>query len=305
MRHTHKKTSSITKKILLRLVQKIRCFLNYLRRITYNPSLKESILELLAEHDSNAKNHISPAEKNILYNILSFENLCVHDLMTPRADIIAVSHQITLNLLKNTIIKDKHTRMPVYQDSLDKIIGFIHVKDILSEILTQKDEDFVIAKIIRKILVAPPSMKAVDLLAKMRASRMHIAIVLDEYGGVDGLVTIENLIEAIIGEIEDEHDTVQVQDYVVLRNSTIEASARLHIKKLEQLFQITLSHKEENDFDTVGGLILSLINHVPSVGEVIKHHSGLVFKILDADPRRIKKIYISKSETKPTVNVRH
>jgi CBS domain containing-hemolysin-like protein len=287
------KSNNLLKKFLWNLTRWVKHLLNHLRKITYDPSLKESILELLEEYSTDPKKEMPSAEKNILQNILEFDDLTVHELMTPRADIIAVSSKSSLTDIKNTIVQFEHTRIPVYQDSLDKIIGFIHVKDVLSEFFKQKKFD--ITKIIRKILVVSPSMQAIDLLAKMQSSRVHIAIVLDEYGGVDGLITIENLIEAIIGEIEDEHDGDETQDYIILKDSSIEASARLNIEKLEKLFNITLQREdEENDFDTVGGLVLSLISHVPIEGEIINHDSGLVFKILEADPRRIKRLHISK-----------
>lgn len=294
-----KKIKGLVKKVLWHLLRWVRHLFNHLRKITYDPTLKESILELMDEYSTDARNHVASAEINILKNILKFDNLCVHQLMTPRADIIAVDKKTSIDELKDIIAKYEHTRVPVYQDRLDKIVGFIHAKDVLSKSLNQKKFD--ISSIIRKILVISPSMQAIDLLVKMQLSRVHIAIVLDEYGGVDGLITIENLIEAIIGEIEDEHDTDQEQEYVALKDSAIEASARLSIKKLEELFQLDLqSDDEDSDFDTVGGLVLASISHIPVVGEVIKHKSGLVFKILDADPRKIKKIYISKKPLKTT-----
>jgi magnesium and cobalt transporter len=287
-----KKAESFGKSSLMNITKGVKYLLNRLRKVTYDPSMKESILELLDEDSVDQKKQINSTEKNIIRNILEFDNLCVDELMTPRADIIAVDDEISLTDLKNTITKDSHTRIPVYKGSLDKIIGFIHVKDILSEMMSKKT--FSLNKIIRKILVVSPSMKAVDLLAKMQFSRIHIAIVLDEYCGVDGLITITNLIKAIIGEIEDEHDTAQEQDYIILKDSSIEASARLSIKKLEELFQLSLTKENEDDFETVGGLVLSLINHVPVAGEIITHDTSLVFTILDADPRRIKKLHISR-----------
>ncbi len=292
MQPPQKKAEGLVRSFLLNVMKWVKHLLNHLRKVTYDPSMKESILELLDEQHTDQKKQINSTEKNIIRNILEFDDLCVDELMTPRADIIAVNDKISLADLKDTITKDEHTRIPVYKNSLDKIIGFIHVKDVLSEIISKKT--FSLNKIIRKILVVSPSMKAVDLLAKMQFSRIHIAIVLDEYGGVDGLITIENLIEAIVGEIEDEHDTAQEQDYIILKDSSIEASARLSIKKLEELFQLSLPDDDEDDFETVGGLVLSLISHVPVAGEVITHDTGLVFTILDADPRRIKKLHISR-----------
>jgi CBS domain containing-hemolysin-like protein len=290
MQSSQKKANSFFKIILLKVTRWVKYLLNHLYKITYDPSMKDSILELLDDNYFDQKKQINTTEKNIIRNILELEDLCVDELMTPRADIVAVDHKISLSDLKKTIKKDEHTRIPVYKDSLDKIIGFIHVKDVLSEFISKTT--FSLNKIIRKILVVSPSMKALDLLAKMQISRIHIAIVLDEYGGVDGLITIENLIEAIVGEIEDEHDTTQEQDYIVLKDSSIETSARLSIKKLNELFQLSLQN--EDDFETVGGLVLSLISHVPVVGEVITHETGLVFTILDADPRRIKRLHISR-----------
>lgn len=288
----HRKNNTISKRILWHIFRWVRHLFNHLRKITYDPSLKDSVLELLDEYDHNSNEQISVIERSIIKNILNFGELSVDDLMTPRADIVAISDQITLLDLKKNINEYEHTRIPVYQDSLDKIIGFIHVKDVLAKSLDQ--ENFDIAVILRKILIISPSMKAFDLLANMRASRVHIAVILDEYGGVDGLITIEDLIEAIVGEIEDEHDKEQEQDYSLLQDGSIKASARLNIKKLEELTGLLLEDgSEENDFDTVGGLVLSLVSHVPVNGEIIKHHSGLMFEILEADPRKIISILIT------------
>ena len=292
MQPLQKKAGSLGKTFMLNITKWVKYLLTHLRKVTYDPSMKESILELLDEDNIDQKKQINSTEKNIIRNILEFDNLCVDELITPRADIVAVHDKTSITDLKNTITKDEHTRIPVYKDSLDKIIGFIHVKDVLSEMINKNT--FSLNKIIRKILVVSPSMKAVDLLAKMQFSRIHIAIVLDEYGGVDGLITISDLIEAILGEIEDEHDTEQEQDYIILKDSSIEASARLSIKKLEELFQLSLTEDDADDFETVGGLVLSLISHVPVAGEIITHSTGLVFTILEADPRRIKKLHVSR-----------
>lgn len=289
----HNRSQSLSKKFLWHLTRWVRHLFNHLRKITYDPSLKESVLELMDEYSDTSSRRISLIETNIVKNTLEFGELSVGDLMTPRADIAAVSDEVSLAELKSHIRETANTRIPVYHDNLDKIVGFIHIKDVFLKSLNRTNFD--ISSIIRKILVIPAAMKAADLLAKMQTSRVHIAIIVDEFGGVDGLITIEDLIEAIIGQVEDEHDTTQEEDYTLLQDGSVKASARLAIEELEELMDVVLhDEEEENDFDTVGGLVFYLTGHVPTVGEVVKHHSGLIFKILEADPRRIITLLITK-----------
>ncbi len=254
---------------------------------------KESIVEMIEEHSGSDNTEISTEEKKILKNVLNFRDTKVSDIMIPRTDIVAIEQSITLDELTKTLINEEHTRMPVYKDSLDNVVGFVHIKDMIPILVNEKP--FEIEKIIRELLVISPTMKNSDLLAKMRLSRVHMALILDEYGGTDGLVTLEDLVEEVLGDIKDEHDDSIEPEFIRLDENTIEANARLEISKLEKLLSKTIEDKEDTDFDTIGGLLLSMVGYVPVNGEKIYHPSGIEFEILDSDPRRVKKILIRKS----------
>lgn len=260
-----------------------------------NASLEESVAELIEEHDSDGT-LMSSEERFMLHNILSFGELKVSDIMVPRTDIVAIDQEVSLDELKKIVIEKEHTRMPVYEGSLDKVIGFLHIKDMLCAVVS--DKPFILKDLVRKVLFVPPSMKLIDLLARMKEARVHMALVLDEYGGTDGLVTVEDLMEEIVGEIQDEHDNTQEPDIIPLTEDTMEATARLTIENLEKALGIKIvDGDKEEGFDTLGGLLFSLVGHVPVNGEVITHSSGIEFEVIDADPRRIKRLLIRKPAT--------
>jgi CBS domain containing-hemolysin-like protein len=263
-------------------------------------SLRESLEEAIEEHEEETR---APAlgieERTMLFNILEYGELRVNDVMVPRADIIAVDHESHFSDLLKVFSEAAHSRMPVYRETLDDVIGMVHVKDLLKAIAEgANSESFKIATIQRPVLFVPPSMKVIDLLAKMRASRTHMAIVVDEYGGTDGLVTVEDMVEEIVGEIEDEHDTEQDPEIVSSENGYYDADARTEIELLEETLGTDfLPDDKEEDIDTLGGLVFSLAGHIPEIGEIIHHESGYDFEVLDADPRRIHKIRIYSSTT--------
>jgi len=257
-----------------------------------NTSLEKEVAELIEEHDPEGTQY-TEEERNILHNALSINERRIDDIMVPRANIIAIDNTASLAEIKQVIIEKEHTRIPIYKKSIDTIVGFIHIKDLISHLDTKTP--FEINNIKRDILCVPPSMKIINLLRKMKAQRVHIAIVLDEYGTTDGLVTLEDIMEEIVGEIEDEHDNSKRLDFTTIDTNTFEVSARLEVDDLEQKLGTTLrSNKEEEDYDTIGGLIFYLAGKVPKQGETIKHPSGLEFEITDADPRRIKRVLIKK-----------
>lgn len=255
-----------------------------------NNSFEESVDDLIEEYNSSSVK-IGKEEREMLHNILSFGELKVCDVMVPRTDIIAVDEKISPKELKEIFIKQEHTRMPVYKDSLDNVIGFIHIKDLL--IYFFENQSFNLSDLTRELLIISPSMKVIDLLIKMRKSRVHMALVLDEYGGTDGLVTIEDLMEEIVGEIQDEHDDMVDPEIILLDENTIEASARLPIEKLAKYLNIDINY-DHNDFDTIGGLVISMIGYIPHKGEKIIHPSNIEFEVLDSDARKIKRILITK-----------
>ena len=191
-------------------------------------------------------------------------------------------------------IKESHSRVPVYEKNLDNIIGMIHIKDLVKYQNEGNFEQGFLKKIKREIIEIPPSMPVLDLLMKMQLTRLHMGIVIDEYGGTDGLVTIEDVIEEITGEIEDEHDEQNMPMLIKTSPNSFEASARVEIEEFEKLSKINfLKDYNNEDVDTLGGLVVAIAGRVPQRGEIIKHESGLTFEINDADPRRIKSIKIT------------
>lgn len=252
-------------------------------------TLKEAIEEVLEEHESETAT-LAPEEKVMLKNMLSFGELKVSDIMVPRTDIAAVEAGIDLEHLKKHIIEQRHTRVPVYEASPDKIRGFVHVKDLVPMLGGETPYD--LAVVLRQVLFVPGSMRIVDLLLRMRLSGVHMAIVIDEYGSTDGLVTLEDLFEEIVGEIQDEHD--EVEDYerlTVISERVIDADARIDLEKLEEELGLELVNKEqETTFGTLGGLISFILGRMPEPREMIEHASGARFEIMEADPRRIRKV---------------
>lgn len=256
-----------------------------------NNDFEERILDLVKNHD--AKNKISGIEGRVLlHNILEFGSLTASDAMMPRTDIVAVPSDLSPDQLFDIFVEEGHTRMPVYQGNLDNILGFIHIKDLLPYLKEPVKSRFTIDAIIRPLIMAVPSMNIIDLLVKMRSARVHMAVVLDEYGGIDGLITIEDLLEEIVGSIEDEHDEGESLDIIKINDSLYEASARVSIEKLEAELKMNIFDGEEEDCETLSGLIFLLAGEIPSKGEVVYHPLGLEFHITDADPRNVKKVRI-------------
>ncbi|ABD45248.1 transporter associated domain protein [Ehrlichia chaffeensis str. Heartland] len=232
----------------------------------------------------------------MFYNLRKFNDCLVRDVMIPRTEIYAID--ITdvpdsKNLI-DKVVSGQYTRIPAYENNLDNIIGFIHIKDIISNF----HNDFNVRNIIREVMYIPPSMKAVNLFIKMQSSHIHVAVVVDEYGGTEGLVTMADLIEEIVGDIDDEHDVPTVPSIVNISDNKIEVNARVLVKNLEEIFNIDFRDCKEDDYVTIGGLILSMIGRVPMTNEVFKHKSGAVFSIKEADDRCIYKIVIDLSDVK-------
>ena len=229
----------------------------------------------------------------MLHNVLSFGDTKVSDIMVPRTDICAVPKEIDWTQLNQHIAEMRHTRIPVYEETLDRMKGFIHVKDLLP--LLSGNANFEMHKVIRPLLYVPPSMRIIDLLVMMRQAGSHMAIVVDEYGGTDGLVTMEDLFEEIVGDIQDEHDDEEDSEEKILRMSetSYEVNARIPIETLEREIGLNLiTEEKEGEFDTLGGLIFFQIGRVPVRGEIVRHVSGIRFEIVEADPRRIRKVRI-------------
>jgi CBS domain containing-hemolysin-like protein len=282
-------------------------------------SFQESLQNVIDTHSgSGGESQIADEARSMMLNIIEFADMRVEDVMVPRADIVALEDTANIRALLETFIDANHSRVPIYHETLDDIGGFIHVKDLLrwmaqrsgqkkraSKAATAKPAapgfsltggelslSIKQAGLTREILFVPPSMPAPDLLIKMQASHIHLAIVVDEYGGTDGLVSIEDLVEEIVGDISDEHDT----DELLVRggeNGVYIADGRVDIEELEKLLKVDfLPEEREEDADTLGGLIFSMAGRVPVRGELIRHPSGIEFEIVDSDPRRVKRVRI-------------
>lgn len=255
-------------------------------------SVRSTLEELIDKHD-DPEQPINPEERLMLANILGFAELDIDDVMIPRADIEAIDTAMPFDDVINKFRETYHSRLPVYRDNLDGVFGMLHIKDLIKYWGAHDDVSWI--ELCRDMLFVPPSMSVPDLLLKMRASHIHMAMVVDEYGGIDGLVTIEDLVEEIVGDIEDEHDKPEGPLIILAGTDIYEADARAEIEEAEALLEVSLiDDDDDEDIDTIGGLVFRLAGHIPSRGEIIKHSTGLEFEILDADPRKVKKVRIRK-----------
>lgn len=254
-----------------------------------NRTFEDQVVDLIKEHDDG--NKITHLEgRLLLHNIIEFGALNVSDIMISRNDIVAIDQDLPLDSILEVAMREGYARFPVYHDRLDNILGFVHIKDLLPQITGKQKFD--LQSVIRPLLFAVSSMKIIDLLVKMRSNRTHMALVLDEYSSISGLVTIEDLLEQIVGNIEDEHDEINEPEYINLPDGNLEVSARISIEKLEKLLNMNIFDGEEEDCETLSGLIFLLCSEIPKKGSVIDHPMGLKFEIIDADPRNLKRIKI-------------
>jgi len=265
-------------------------------------AMRESLEEVIEESE-RTEPELSQQERVMLANLLSFGELKVSDVMVPRAQIVAADEETPLAELMSLFREAKHSRLPVYRENLDEPTGLVHVKDVLT--LLEPDRANVyrliaatISNIRRPILFVPPSMRALDLLLKMQTSHTHLALVIDEYGGTDGLVSIEDIIEEIVGDIADEHD----EEAPALKRDAdgFIADARVELEDFKSETGVDLATSEAGeDVESLGGLVASLVGRVPQRGEIIAHPSGYEFEVLEADPRRIKRLRIRLNDHLP------
>lgn len=269
--------------------------LGWLRKLTRADSegaLKETLEEIIDEH-GDGDTALAPGQREMLGNILSFGELQVDDAMVPRTDIVGIELTTPLPEIIAVFRKERHSRLPVYRETLDDILGFVHIKDIID--FWGDGDGFDLSKILRQVLIIPPSMPVLDLLSRMRANHLHMAVVVDEYGGTDGLVTIEDVVEEIVGNIEDEHDTVEGPTLTDMPDGSIEADGRTEIEDLEQKLGIDLLPDEiDEEVDTLGGLVFTMLGRIPEIGETVMHDCGLVIEVTDADARRIKRLRVRR-----------
>lgn len=261
------------------------------------PSLRESLEEAIEEYDFEHDQAMGNEEKALLRNVLEFRELTVENIMVPRADMVMVPSDIELEELHQTIVKETHTRIPVFRKTPDDILGYVHTKDLVS-LLCNKGE-FNIKEMLHEAMFVPPSMRILDLLLHMRARKVHMAIVVDEYGGTSGLVTMEDIMEEIVGEIEDEHDTTKPEVmFSIVSGYVFDVSARMSVMDLEKELGTHLA-EEDSEYDTVGGMIFDMLGRIPTVGEVVSHPQGFEFEITEGDARRIRRITVRQLETQP------
>jgi len=255
------------------------------------PTLRDQIEEAIEEHEDEApaQGDLSSAERQMLRNLLEFGDSTAGDVGVPRADIIAVPETISFADLVAAFADAGHSRLPVYRDSLDEVIGMIHIKDVFAILARGETPPETVTPLIRQPRFVPESMGVLDLLAEMRATRTHLAIVLDEYSGTEGLVTIEDIVEEIVGEIEDEHDEAPLALLVPMHDGIWHADARAELEEVAELIDPRLGEVEE-DVDTLGGLATVLAGHVPQAGETVSHPSGWRLEVTEADPRRVGRL---------------
>ncbi len=267
------------------------------------PSIRDDIEDAL--EDTGSESVFSTQERAMMRNVLGLHELRVEDIMVPRADVIAVGQTMTLGEVLDVFRDAGHSRLPVHGDTLDDPRGMVHIRDFV-EILVgghpkgdarpagavTLETPLEIGEVIRPVLFVPPSMQALDLLRKMQASRTHMALVIDEYGGTDGLVTIEDIVEMIVGDIEDEHDEDEAPLIEAEADGTFLADGRAALDDVSAAVGVDLTLGDAEEIDTIGGLVTVLCGHLPARGEVVTGHADFDFEVLDADPRRVKRLRI-------------
>ena len=272
------------------LLHRVRQRISGRRDSTVRESIAELVQQSIDDHQADgAVPELDRQERALIANVLRLRGMTADDVMIPRADIIAMPVDVTLDQALDQIRREGHSRLPVYREQLDDIVGMVHIKDLFAYV--GRPDAFDLEALLRRPLLVAPQVPVLDLLLQMRQARTHLALVVDEYGGIDGLLTIEDLVEEIVGDIADEHDEVEGPMITERPDGALDLDARLPIEDFEARLGPTLSEEErEADIDTIGGLVFTLAGRVPTRGEVISHPSGLEFRILDADARRIRRI---------------
>ena len=271
------------------VIKKLAKFLFY---SSEQGNLRESIQDAIEESSNDAGSNLTSKEKTILENILTINKLKAYDIMVPRADIICASHNASFDDLIKIINAESHSRIPIYRKDLDDVLGMIHIKDLIKLTSKEMQNNFDLKSLLKEVLFIPPSMPVLNILLKMQSTKLHMALVIDEHGGTDGLVTIEDLVEEIVGEIQDEHDNEETIEFKKINDTTFIADAKMELSEFQKKTGIIFNSVT---IDTLGGYVFSMINRVPQKGEIIKSDPAYTFEVLDADPRKIKILKISKS----------
>jgi CBS domain containing-hemolysin-like protein len=254
-------------------------------------SVREVLEELIDEKSSEHATPVESQERMLLANVLSLRERTVADVMVPRADIVAIDVSATVADLVALFGREEHSRIPVYQGNLDNAIGMVHIKDIIVA-QSKGTTNARLGSMVRDVLFVAPSMHVLELLLEMRFKRIHMALVVDEFGGVDGLLTIEDLVEEIVGDIDDEYDEDTEPQLVYRPDGALDADARVSLETFENVVGPILNDEERAEIDTLGGLVFDLLGRVPIRGELVKHPSGMEIEILEADPRRVRRLRV-------------
>jgi magnesium and cobalt transporter len=278
----------------------IRGWLRGLWKAKNGDSTVRDTLEGLIEERVEAEVPFDQDELALLANIFELRGRTVQDVMVPRFEIVAIERNTTLSGVVEAIMREGHSRLPVFSETLDNAVGMVHIKDVIA--WRGRDDDFKLNDIGHELLFVAPSMQVLELLLEMRVKRCHMALVVDEYGGIDGLVTIEDLVEEIVGEIEDEHDAEDVPEFSWRSDGGLDADARASIDSFEAMFGPVATIEEHEEIKSLGGLVFSLVGRVPIRGEIIAHPAGVEFEVLDADPRRVKRLRIRRSRAATVAN---
>lgn len=271
------------------------------RKSDSDDSLREALedyIEELSTEDGNGEHGSSGQERIMLGNILELRSMTVTDVMVPRVDVAAIDISNSPSELLKMLAEKQHSRVPVYRDTLDDLLGVIHMKDAIGALAQGKD--IVLKDMIREVPIVSPALPVLDLLLLMRETRQHMVFIVDEYGGIDGLATLGDVLSAIVGEIQDEYESTDAPAMRDNADGTVIADARIAIRDFEEKFGQILNDEERESVDTLGGYISFLTDRVPARGEIISHkESGLIFEILEADPRRIIRVRIRSTRPLP------
>lgn len=277
---------------------------------TVREVIEELIEERIEDHPGSDAPVIDPNERLLLANVLKLRDMTAADIMIPRAHIVAVDADTPFDEVLKLLVADGHSRYPVFRGRLDDVIGMIHMKDLArvvaehgSAMAYEGEEDTAalpkLADLLRKVMFVSPAVRVLDLLLEMRLKRTHMALVVDEFGGIDGLLTIEDVVEQIVGEIEDEHDSDQELELSQAADGAVNADARVSLEDFEAKFGQVFLQEERAQTDTLGGLVIRLAGRVPVRNELVKHDSGVEFEVIESDPRRVRRLRIRNLPANP------
>lgn len=263
--------------------------------------LKEAFAEVISDvHDNEESEQTALHQRVLISNVLKLKDMSAFDVMVPRADIVGVEVGMPADAILGLLSQKQYSRLPVYRDTLDDVIGSVHIKDIVAKLAT--GSDFSLAELVRDVPVISPAMPVLDLLLMMRQQKRHMALVVDEYGGIDGLVTINDIVETIVGEIDDEYIANPEGSIIEKPDGTLIADGRVDVEIFEERFGKVLSEEERETVDTLAGLVVTLAGRVPARGEVLAHSSGIEFEVMEADPRRINTLRIRNIPAEHKIN---